>query len=377
MFGKSLSPDVKVSLLTCGAGTELYSTFGHSAIWISDPLSGTDIVYNYGTFDFNTPNFYVKFTRGQLPYMLDSSPYNDFVQEYIWENRSVYQQTLNYSQAQAQRLYDLLEENIKPENKFYKYDFFFDNCSTRIRDILRKATDSQLEFKPFQQPDSTLRVLLDPGVNNMPWTQFGFYLGLGSVTDRSATYEERMFLPKFLMHATDHAQMGGKPLVTQTREIFKALPAEIEKPSPITPAVVFWSIFVIIAVISWFNFKSNTGFNLSDHLLFGSLGLFGFFILFLWFGTDHATTKNNLNIIWAFPLHFVVVFLFRKPKYQAFLRNYFLFVFIFTAMMIATFGFFPQKLHPAVLPILLSIIARSFLHWYRLNNQLKQETVTS
>lgn len=363
----ALSTSAQVSLITCGAGNELYSTFGHSAIWIRDPETHLDIVYNFGTFDFNTPNFYVKFTRGKLPYMLSSSGMSDFMESYIWEKRSVYEQELNLTLAQKQKMYALLEENIKPENRQYKYDFFFDNCSTRQRDLfertLNEAGGQQYTY-PKLTGDTTMRVMLDPYVDRMPWTQFGFYLGLGNVTDRVATVKERMFLPDKLMATYASARIGNGPAVLKTKTLFQSNQDALTQPegiNPITPTLLFGFLFIVVAAFTYRDYKKEKAYTVIDNLLFLALGLLGFFFCFLWFGTDHLATKKNLNLIWAFPLHAVVVFLFRNPKYNQLLKNYMLFTFVFTVMVIATFNFFPQKLHIAVFPVLLCIAMRSFI----------------
>ena len=363
----TLSEKAQVSLITCGAGNELYSTFGHSGIWIRDPETRLDVVYNFGSFDFNTPNFYVKFTRGKLPYMLSSSSMSEFIESYIWEKRSVYEQELNLTHAQKQKIFALLKENIKPENRQYKYDFFFDNCSTRQRDLfektLKEAGGQQYTY-PKLTGDTTMRVMLDPYVDRMPWTQFGFYLGLGNVTDRVATARERMFLPDKLMATYASARIGNGPAVLQTKTLFQAnadVLTDTEGKSPITPAFLFAFVFIVVAAFTYRDYKKEKSYTVIDNILFLSLGLLGFFLCFLWFGTDHLATKKNLNLIWAFPLHAVVVFLFRNPQYKQLLKNYMLFTFVFTVMVIATFNFFPQKLHIAVLPILFCIAMRSFI----------------
>lgn len=362
-----LSPAAQLSLITCGAGNELYSTFGHSAIWLRDPATGLDIVYNFGTFDFNTPNFYVKFTRGKLPYMLSSSNMSDFMASYIWEKRSVYEQELNLTLAQKEKMFALLEENMKPENRQYKYDFFFDNCSTRQRDLFEKTIAEAGGQKYTYQAvkgDTTLRAMLDPGVSQMPWTQFGFYLGLGSVTDKVATTHQRMFLPHKLMAAYANARIGNGPAVLKTRTLYQASADELSETnssSPLTPMFLFSFLFLVIAFFTYRDYKKEKSYTIIDKVLFLCLGLLGFFLSFLWFGTDHLATKNNMNLIWAFPVHAIVVFLFKNPKHKSFLKNYMLFVFVFTLMLIATFNFFPQKFHMAVFPILLCVAMRSFI----------------
>ena len=135
---------LKISILTCGSGEDLYSVYGHSAIRVVDSLRGTDVVYNYGTFNFGDPDFYMKFTRGKLDYYVNDEQYEGFVSMYQQDGRSVYEQVLELNSTDANAINDFLINNLKEENKYYKYDFLFDNCSTRLRDIFTKTFGKKL-----------------------------------------------------------------------------------------------------------------------------------------------------------------------------------------------------------------------------------------
>src|SRR5690606_22569898 len=137
-----LSPRAEISIITCGPGEELYSSFGHSAFRVKDPALKLDFAYNYGTFDFNKPNFYIKFAQGKLLYELSVSYFEDFVYNYKIEGRWVKEQVLNLSQDEKNQLFNFLNINAQPENKEYLYDFFFDNCSTKIRDVLEEVLNN-------------------------------------------------------------------------------------------------------------------------------------------------------------------------------------------------------------------------------------------
>lgn len=185
-FAQTLSPSSRISLLTISPGEELYSTFGHSAIRVWDPALGIDVNYNYGSFDFNAPGFYLKFVRGYLDYMITSHPaYLEF--EY-WnrENRKITEQVLNLSLAQRQRVYEFLENNLKPENKNYRYKFFTDNCSTRLRDVLQIAAGDSLVFNQALNADSTYRQWIDKYAheNGKSWADFGMDLAIGADSDK-------------------------------------------------------------------------------------------------------------------------------------------------------------------------------------------------
>lgn len=185
-FGQKLSPETQVSLLTISPSGELYSTFGHSAIRISDPAQMIDQNYNYGTFNFNAPGFYMKFLRGYLNYQISS--YNSYVEMEYWnrENRLITEQVLNLSLSQKQKLFDFLQNNLKPENREYRYKFFTDNCSTRLRDVLQIACGDSLIFDHRLNPDSTYRQWVDKyaNKNHLEWADFGMDLALGTGSDQ-------------------------------------------------------------------------------------------------------------------------------------------------------------------------------------------------
>ncbi|HNE28922.1 MAG TPA: DUF4105 domain-containing protein, partial [Saprospiraceae bacterium] len=182
-----LSDSSFISLITAAPGEELYSTFGHSALRVKDPARNFDRCYNYGTFDFDQPNFYLNFCRGKLLYYLNVERRRDFEYEYLMDRRTLREQTLDLDASQKQQLFDLLQENALPQNREYKYDFFYDNCATRIRDIVEKALLYQVFFdSTTTKKGTTMRQLLKPYLLDKPWTRFGIDLILGQAADRVA-----------------------------------------------------------------------------------------------------------------------------------------------------------------------------------------------
>ncbi len=180
----NLSDSSRISLLTCSSGNELYSIFGHSAIRVSDPIRSLDIVFNYGTFDFYDPNFYPNFVRGHLNYILSVSPYREFKQSYVEEGRWIWEQRLNINLNEKQHLFDSLLINYRPENRYYPYDFFGDNCATRIRDIFVKRVSREITFdySSFEKGKS-FRQLLMPNLARSQWAKLGINLLLGLPAD--------------------------------------------------------------------------------------------------------------------------------------------------------------------------------------------------
>jgi len=307
---QQLSDNAQISLLTCSAGNELYSTFGHCAIRVCDEANNMDVVFNYGTFDFSTKNFYLKFSRGTLLYMLSAYNFYDFMESYKRENRSVYEQKLNISNYEKQKLFDLLIENYKPENCNYRYDFFKDNCSTRIRDILQKALGEKLKFSNSNtQGNKTFRQLIYPYLEKMQWSKFGIDILLGVPTDAKATNADYMFLPEELMKNVDTVKIDGINLASKPEILYMQRDVKVNiLPSPNMVFSIFMIIVILLSCIEFYRLKQNKKFNIKvfDRLFFLIMALLSLFILLMWILSLHYPIRPNLNILWLNPLYFYV-----------------------------------------------------------------------
>ena len=356
-----IGPDTKVSLLTASPGEELYSVFGHSALRVYDPVTGLDEVYNYGTFDFNTPNFYLKFTRGQLLYQLTVTTFDTFLAEYRYEGRAVYEQTLTLSPAEVDRLYRFLSINRMPENKSYLYDFFFDNCATRIRDVINAHVDILWAEDPFPGPPRTFRDMLQPYVAYTPWAAFGIDLALGLPADAIADPWDYMFLPDEMFMAFAHARRAdGRPLVEGFREVLSESLVRVG-PSFLSPQLVMWLVF-LIGALSLYSRKFSRGFDL---VYFSLLGVGGLVVFFLWFLSDHGATKNNLVMLWMLPTHLYFIFRVYQAE-KSFPYRYFQIVFVLNLMMVFLWRILPQGFHPAFFPLVLTAAIKSFFIGFRI-----------
>jgi len=346
-------------LLTCAPGEELYSTFGHTALRVRD-AAGRDYVFNYGTFEFG-PDFYMQFIRGKLLYFLSVEDFNDFLYEYQLQSRSVQEQVLQLSCDEKQKLFSALQNNAQEQNRYYKYDFLFDNCTTRAGDIVVKNTNSQVAFKnilPNKIP--TFRDLIHGYLNagHKYWSKLGIDILLGAKLDRKVTNREAMFLPDYLLKGFDSAVLNNHPLVSQPQTILK-MPSPLEEKSFFTPPLVFALLLIMILVLSFL--KSNWAritINVFDFLFFFILGLAGILLLFMWFGTDHRVCRNNYNLLWALPINIVMAFFVNSKKYWV--KKYFNFIFWLTVLLALTWFFLPQQMNNALLPIVLLIIHRSW-----------------
>ncbi|MEB8344592.1 DUF4105 domain-containing protein [Flavobacteriaceae bacterium KMM 6898] len=367
----TLSPKAQISIITCGPGQELYSTFGHSAFRLQDPVLGIDVVYNYGTFNFNTPNFYMKFVQGKLLYSLSRQKFEDFLWTYEMENRWVQEQLLNLDPKETKNLFEFLENNFKPENRDYQYDFFFDNCSSKIRDVLNTVFGDRISYHEDHLIQRyTFRQLIHQSLVTNSWSAFGIDLALGSVIDKQATPNEHMFLPIYVMGQMANTDLDQEPIVKRERSIM-----EFESQDPYTYFLLtplFWvlALMVFVLVITLIDFKNNSRSRWLDFFLSFSTGITGLLIIFLWFFTDHTATSGNLNILWAFPLNIVSCFYLAKTKpLPNWMQKYFivLTVLLFVTPMVWLTGM--QIFSPLIAPLLVLLAARYFflLHWFKRN----------
>lgn len=374
----TLSDSSKISFITCGSGDELYSTFGHSAVRIYDPENEMDLVFNYGTFDFGDPEFYTKFIRGKLNYFLSVAYFEDFLENYIDENRSVYEQVLNLSAEDRNAVFEYLKENYKEENRFYLYDFFFDNCSTRELDILADVLKSRLVFPSMahQISDSSFRQLTDPYLTTMPWSDFGIDLGLGSPTDRKARFMEYAYLPEKLkdLIAVSQIREGDtlKPLVKESYFLFEGTTASVSAGISLTDPLSLTLIILGIGIVcTLYGLRKGHYWSWLDNALFLIVGLTGCLLFFLWFGTDHTATVWNYNLLWALPTHAVFALLLKKIRYSSFCRYYLLITIAgcLAAILVRIAGI--QLIHTATLPLIALIILRSVVMLYGRSKKLR------
>lgn len=352
------SGHLRVSLLTCAPGEELYSTFGHTAIRIYDSSRQTDIVFNYGTFDFSDPDFYLKFTRGKLDYFLSVSSMSDFMYEFQVEHRDVTEQVLALSDSSSREILKALNANMASPARFYKYDFLYNNCTTRVRDILQQYAGLKTE-KTMVPPHTTFRNMLHEYLDkgNQSWSKLGIDLLLGSPIDKEVTNASAMFLPDYLMKGADSSVSANAPALVQDKQVIH-LGGAPGVPYQNKPLYLFSIIAVLMVFISA---RDNPAANLitriMDSLLFGITGLLGFLFLFMWFGSDHKACAANYNLFWALPTNFIVAMaIWKKPKW---LKNYFSITGIILLLTLVLWPWLPQQLNTGLIPIILWLLIRS------------------
>ncbi|MBP6022304.1 Lnb N-terminal periplasmic domain-containing protein [Ferruginibacter sp.] len=355
------SSHIRISLLTCTPGNELYSIFGHSAFRVVDSSKAfndgsRDIVFNYGTFNFDDEGFYLKFARGKLLYYVSIENFEDFKYMYQATNRGITEQVLNLTAAEKINVSQFLITNLKEENKYYKYDFFFDNCTTRLRDIIKKNHDSSFTIKPVMPVGTTFRQAiyqyLDKG--KQPWSKLGIDILLGKPCDGVMTAEQMQFLPDNLMISLDSV---SHPLILSHQNLY-ALNDNANEGPFFTPFVVFVLVLIVIAALSFVKNKYVQIFLQGfDGILFFSTGLLGIILIFMWTSTDHSMTKDNFNLLWAWPTHFVASFFVTSKK--SWVKKYFAFTAAALAIVLLAWFFLPQHMNTGLIPFVLLLIYRS------------------
>jgi hypothetical protein len=360
----ALTDGARASLLTMVPGREVYSLFGHSALRVRDDSLGLDRTYNYGTFSFDQPFFVVRFLRGDLDYLLDTAPFADEQARYAWLGRPIIEQPLDVPPATVRALFDFLETNALPENRAYRYDFFWDNCSTRLVGALDTALAASGQ-PPLSLPDEaapeTFRELLAPYLAGTPLVDLGLNLALGAPGDRPATPRERTFLPLALADQFDRATVGGRPLVSSRDTLFWVAGAEGPAPAPPWPALVLWALAALgLAATVWQVRRPDArlldGF---DAALFGVVGLAGVLFALLWFGTSHDVMGPNWNLLWAWPTHLALAVALRRGTLGGRWRVYLVAAAVVAALATVLWLALPQRLPAALLPLVALLAVRA------------------
>jgi hypothetical protein len=366
-----VSDETEISIITIGPyQPELYSAFGHSGIRVQDPSKNIDWMYDYGRFDFDQKNFYWNFARGKMLYSIGLS--RDFDRVYRFyesQDRYILEQQLNLSQEEKQAFVDYLQNNYLPENREYFYNYVYDNCATRIRDVIKEVLGDDVQFNfSYVEEGKTVRNLMDDYLDYQPWGDLIIDIGLGQQIDRAADPETYMFLPDYVYRGLEQASVqtdsARVPLVEATNVLYqnKKEPDEV---GWFTPFNFFIIMFFVVGLITNRNFKTGKRSNWVDYILFSVVGILGWWLTFLWFFTEHLS-QGNWNLLWAMPLYIPLVFLLTKERLKPFLTRFFRFMAVLNLLTLIFWAFVPQGLHQALIPLLVTMMLRSFYISYDL-----------
>ena len=303
---------IQISLLTCSPGKEVWAQYGHTAIRYYDKGKGLDLAINYGIFSLDQTYFIPRFVLGMTDYRMGIQAMDDFLAQYSYEGRGVVEQVLNLSSKDKEVIYEALQENMKPENVVYRYNYFFDNCTTRARDMIVSHLHGRVVYPPAK-PDATFRSMIHKWNYKDKWSQFGEDLLLGVNADRKTTKSEQQFLPENLRLDFDKATYNGKPLVKQTNELLPAETTEAEPSSLLSPIFVAFLFATISIIITFFSYRKQRVYWLWDAVLMLTSGLIGI-ILFIMIFSQHPCVSLNFIIIFFNPLPLLFLYPTVKRK---------------------------------------------------------------
>lgn len=373
-----LSDQSEIIVMTMGPHQgELYSAFGHSAFRVVDPVNDIDWVFNYGVFDFTQQNFYLNFSRGRMVYQLGMAYYEPFRDFYVNQDRYVREQYLNLTLAEKRLFLEFLQKNYKPKNREYFYNYVYDNCATKIRDVIEVIFPERVIFDESNaKQEKTIRDLMHDYLPYQPWGAFMIDIGLGMQIDSKASAYDYMFLPDYVFDAFAGATLStgdsSKPLIKKTVIISSPTEPEVAN-SWLTPLTFFVLLFFVVGFLTHLNMKRGPRTRLIDGLLFGFSGMIGIWLLFLWAATLHLSTWN-LDLLWAIPFHFPVVFMMRQKKWKPKLAIYFKITWIWYALLLLVWVTLPGQINAALVPFILLLLLRSF---YISLDMRKKEVVRS
>ncbi len=360
---------VRFTLLTCSPGTQVYELFGHTAIRYQNFSKKIDWVYNYGVFDFDAPGFVWRFVLGETDYMLDVVPYGFFQWVYGSRGSEVYEQQLNLTNQEALALFMALQQNATPEKRVYRYNYFFDNCTTRARDRIEEALHQRVVYT--EKGDSlTFREWVHRCTKNHPWTRFGIDLCLGSEADIPISLHQQMFLPANLMKAFRSANLSSDsrtalvPLVQNEAILIPGEPSSLSSSFPLSPLQSSLLVLVLTLLFITVEYRIKKILWGWDLLLFTLQGIAGCVITLLFFFSIHPTVGSNYLVILLNPLPLLYLpFMIyhikkgRKDLYDA--AN----IAVLT-LFISFLWLIPQKIDLVIVPLALSLLLRSVMHLY-------------
>jgi len=369
-----ISDSAVISLITCSPGEEVYSKFGHTAIRINDSQHGVDLVFNYGIFSFETENFYYKFIKGETDYQLGIYDTRYFLPEYAQRNSQVWEQVLNLTVIEKRKLINSLLNNYEPQNRTYRYNFVFDNCSTRPRDKIIAALQGYIKFQPSLE-SKTFRQWVGVYVGTDTWLKFGIDIVFGMDADLPANTNESMFLPENLMFEFQTAQIhtpngqirklvSEKKILVTKNELIDQHESWIFKPLTFTLLLLILGIPLTI----WDIKGKKRHLKFFDTFLLALTGIGGVIAFYLMFLSLHPLVKSNLNLLWLNPINLVLaVLIWIKPLRKALFYYQILNILLLIGALFS-FALSAQVFNTAAFPIIVLLLMRS-TSWFDLTKK--------
>lgn len=385
---QEFSDSLRISLLTCSPGPDAYERFGHTGLRIQDQRNPQfDVTFHYGVFSFNTPHFVYRFVKGETDYQLGAVYTQSFIEEYRQRGLGMTEQWLRLDSAQAQDMLQRLLINYRPENRTYRYSYFFDNCATRPYHLINASAGNTLRYDTAWVKDITLREMVQEKTHRNNWLDFGIALAVAARSDQRAWFEEQMFLPDYLSLAVGNAKIEKStasnrwhvPFVTESDTLLTMRPdieAKIAAPDRIAPNTVFGIVLLVALVISAWEWhkkkdaeqkrrpvKVPVVANIFDTTLLLAAGLAGCIVWFLNFFSLHPAVDSNLNCFWLLPTHVIMAVLIWFNSLKKWNSIYFGITFALIIAYVILDWIIGQYCPPAFLLLLATLLLRSYMRF--------------
>ncbi|MCH5319238.1 MAG: DUF4105 domain-containing protein [Paramuribaculum sp.] len=351
-----LDSTLEISLITCGPGEMIYELEGHTGLRIKN--SDSDVIVNWGLFDFDSPNFIYRFVKGETDYMAGITSTKNFIDYYKRTNREIREQKLDLTPLEASRVVDLVSNNLLPENRIYRYNYVKDNCATRPLRLIEKALGDTIILGTANADFTTFRNEMKIYHSSYPWYQFGIDLALGSGIDYQLNNRDASFAPVALADMLSDARVAssnGRKLVKADKILFTPYATNDIQPTSffLSPVFVCWMVFLIILTITIIYPETKRISKVTDSILFLIFGLAGCLITFLVFFSEHEATSPNALIFWLNPLCLLVPILIWFKKTKFFLSCYQSLNILLIILMFVSIYFTGQKINSAFIPLIL------------------------
>ena len=368
---RAQTDSLRVSLLTCAPGTEVYQLYGHTALRVQDVSRGMDVVFNYGVFDFKAPNFMWRFILGQCDYMVAAYPFQGFLQDYEKRGSQVTEQVLALTAEEKTRLVCNLATNSLPQNRTYRYNFLLNNCTSKARDQIEEAVTGKVVYEESEE-HPTYRELLRRMTKEYPWTTVGNDLLLGAKCDTVLSDRASQFLPGQLMqyfaqaHVYD-AQNNRKPLVSKTEELVAARPQAVPEEFPLSPLMVGLIMVAVGLLIVALEYLVRRQFWGIDILFMLVQGLAGCLLTFMFLFSKHPTVSSNWQIWLLNPIPLFCIYWVVKCAIQKRTCAYHYLNLLALGLFIVFMPWIPQSFSAITLPLALLLLTRPISYIIRYN----------
>jgi len=360
---KDKSTQYHISILTIGPGNSLSDAFGHSGIRVIDEINNYDVVFNYGVYDYNAPNFYGNFVKGRPIYSLGLNNYENFYKNYVNQSRQIIEQKLDLSEYQKRIFVNKLITNSKEANKFYEYNYFENNCSTKIADIFNEILEEDIENESLYKANvgsNSYRKLVYENINPNSWGALGIDICLGAVIDKNINSKDELFLPYNLKSYFD--ELGNSNIRNGNLVTTSVLFGEYSKYTEtlISPVYFLLILSLIIISITYIDYLRRTRSVLLDSIVLLVTGTIGLLLIYLWFFSNHTASAWNYNLLWAIPFNLILFIELLKKKQKKWVISYLKLIVIMLLLMCLHWVVGVQVFNISLISLILALIIRYF-----------------